>query len=174
MTRKYYWISYNTETESYQTSGAPCVQTEVTSSTINLSIIRDLHFSGRISLGDTIKIKLVSVPNMRDVEARFVILNHFNTDNDNNDVKIEKDIEIPIPQSINQMIDSLPSDSWFFDTREFDSSSTYSTIRIVSGDFSMNLNFYNSSTSEEERKFFYYSHPNINLEVGRDVVSQTQ
>ena len=163
MTRYYFWIGYNFETEEYNIAGAPCIRLDDVDGHFSLQLIRDSHFSKKIELGSRIKIHLVSIPsNGTPRQAQQAILNHLNTENHNNDVTIEKSIDILLPEKVNDFHSSEPLDSVRYDISNFDIGREFSNLKIIAGDFEITLNHHKPRSSDEE-DYFFYSHPFIRM-----------
>lgn len=161
MTRYYFWIGYNQETEKYQIASTPCIKLECGDS-FNLQMISDCHFNGRIKLGDQINIKLISYPCTRKIrEIQQIILNHMNTQNKDANVLIEKEINIQLPSFVNDFHNSSSNDVQF-NMEDFNVCRPYSHIRIKNGNFNINLN-YHSKTDNTKESFYTFSHPFIKM-----------
>lgn len=166
MSRMYYWIYYDSKKKKYSVSGTPCIEmNEETYS--SLSIVRDISFSGKVTMGKTIKLKLVSVPKMMHFYAQKMILQHFNSKNKNSCVSIIRDIEIPIPKNMNELISSKSSDEWCYDTSNFYSGRSMNSVTISSGDFTIRLNYYDE---KDKKSYFYFSHPYIKIKKDSNTV----
>lgn len=161
MTRFYYWIGYNRNEDKYQIACVPCVNTDM-EERFSLQILRDSDFSAKINLGERISIKLVSYPSsMGKSIAETNILRHMNTEYEDENIVIEKEIEITLPDKVSDMIESVVSENMlYYDTTYFNETCNYSSLKINDGSFSLTLTHINTSEGE----YYYYSHPTIILD----------
>lgn len=154
MSRLYFWIGFD---EIYKISSIPCVNVNMDDK-ISLQMLRDSDFCKKIELGGRISIKLVSyVSTVGEVKAKDNILRHMNTEYEDENVRIEKEIDIILPERLNDIYNSDKNDVIYYDTSRFDEEKDFSTIKIIDGDFSLNLTYCKNGGES----YYFYSHPTI-------------
>lgn len=166
MTRYYFWISYDIETAKYKISGSDCSSFNSNGRQC-LQILRDFDFNKKIKLGDRIKIHLVSYPRfegvrMRDAQKK-ILESLKESNNDNMNVKIEKTIDVVLPDNIKDFNLTEPLDDMRFDMEGFNLEKEFSNCKMRCGDFSLSINHHRKITSVEEYDYFTFSHPFIKL-----------
>lgn len=156
MTRYYFWISYDKETQKYAISGNQCIENR-SNNRLELYLLRDVDFSYIVKFDEKVKLYLVSYDTNRAIIAYDEILKSFNQER-NPLVKTEYTIEFKIPKNINSF---EGDDTMKYDMSNFSLSRSHSKITVSKENFSINLVY--KKGNGDEKSYMYFTHPRVTI-----------